>query len=972
MTKNFLKFALPSFLIVSLLAPQFAAAQVAGMATAINVRQAMQELSQKRQQEARDTSPCEPWKASTRGLSNTFQLQNIISQGIQQNLAQTLQNTISQNLANIVNQQLAQNLPNLIEQGLSQQLPALLHSKLQGLTPAQQDAQGPRLLQESVQELLPGILQSGLPSMLQDHVGQGLAQQLGTDFQSQIPSILQNSVIFMGQMQEMMSQTFGAINDVISGNADPMSLITSLISRVTTQIVDGVSKIAGNVIERVQTNIISGVGEQAGNGLAQGDGIQAMTQRMMPVIMQQIMGGNGRAGMMQQIPGASTAGLNSFGLSGFQNASQGFSFSSWAGNNVTAAAGFDLAPVSQAIAHPLSMSLVSGLGPSGYDKALGNLAAIGYQGEPTIGALQNASNLTAGGMDYAYRVGYNGPLTASAVQGLNAAGGPGATTGYAGYPAASTLTTPGIADSLGADAAGNINPSTIANNSVTGLGIGDQIGASLTGGLVNGLSGGIGNLVDGVPYVGGLLSPIAEDLVQTTLYNLVGYEVAVGGLITRDEGVRATVASGFRNSLNIEAKSESHLKEANKQREEQIKTQQKELAGLVADCMRNKAAQSAMEDLQVLYRVDNGNAIANAARKYGEGLKRYADFAKTAAPARFGGPEAEGRSIVANLKTDTEEAKREAILKIANQYSMSDDPHDQAIANQLTNLAYNGALSGAENNDPYNYGVTDEQTQRNDDLINREFAAYDAATRAGSEAAARKAAEIATNNGFRNVEECQNWATDKAGNKFCNDDWIVKTLGFSFAGRETGYSMADILRAVFANGYKQDATDPYSQLTEQRLANGSLSGSQIQDPNYNPCPGLAPCPTSGQSQSGYNVANNYYGGGAGGYSSPYSFGNAFSTSLNGVLTSGANNISGQISGWTNDQINSFTNNITNGLSGAGFTGNDFQTGNEFNTQTKVTTIVMNNLSGLPAITDQIVQMIVEAIMNLIRQANPTP
>ncbi|MCC6290675.1 hypothetical protein IT398_01225 [Candidatus Nomurabacteria bacterium] len=958
MTKFLLKKLLPIFLIVSLVLPQLAMAQTSsGGFWSAFYKQSTQELKQEHKEEEGDKDPCKP---DQQGINFGNNLRNVISRGLQQTLSQTIGNTISNNLHNIVQQQLTQQLPRIIQDGLSRQLPALIQQRMRSANVTQPTS---GMLRDSIRQLLPQIIQNELPNALETGISEQLRNNLTPQFENQIYDDASESSPLLAAdagFQEMIGRVFGPGGSLFE---TLNSVLSALPQIVTSQIQDGgginttatLKTLANVAIQMTQQqitimlsdlaqNIQRGIANDAAHGISQSGGIDKLVQQMMPTIMQVVLQGvsgpGGHAGLMGQFNNTNFNNAISNASDSFDN----FNFNDWAGNNITAAIGFDLAPVSQAIAQPLALATVSGLGISGYDSAIGNLAAIGYNGPVTIDTLTAGSQLTPLGIDYAQRLGgFSGQMDGSVAQSLNA-GNLGE--GFPDYETSILEGAPSAMDNIGSDAADAVDSQTIASNSTLGWGsLGNQLGV----GVVSGISGGIGGLVDGVPYVGGLLSPIAENMVNLALTNAFGLEeLDQFGLATRvpvsDAAQHSATIQTMKNQTKTlfkpAAGTEAGIKQNNEQNKAIIKTQNEQKQVAIKDCLKNKSSLFTLKNLETLGRVLNPAAWAGSMVLTAAALKNFQKFKVNAIPDRFGGGDNnQGHSTTADINQNWNDASEEALLKASYLLKQSGNEQDAKTARLLEALTQQNRLPAATMSqsewNKFNSNTPSLSKQEfwdnwlkaiDNDPTTRTLEGIEYALSNASQQREQATVQYLANNGVNDLVECKEWSSQVELKPTCIGGWQIKTRGSTISQRENILGIVDILKLVMASNYKEDSVGPLGKLIEMFNANGGIDPNSLVLEGDNPCPGLEPCnPNQQYQQSGYDVTN---------YNliDQYSFGSNFTNSLNQAINTGVTNLGNQASGWTSQQIGSLSGYLDSGIRGRGFTNSNFSSADSCNFQ----------------------------------------
>ncbi len=989
-----------SLLTLSLLLPHLVLAQVIDTTqepfaneTSLGVdafsAQTADALQREWQEIDQDTREC---KEQVAGAGLASSLQNVISRGIQRNLSEAINRVVSRNLEGLVQRQIGQVLPQVIERGLRNQLPSALdrHMRSSGRTGGQPSADDFRqviaqILPQIIRQDLPGGLRNGLQGNLRNNMDLEIQKLLWTTTDengNRLPEtewhspILQNDAMFQqhllasfGPGSQLMEQFNPAniipvvqqvlqqhLEGALSGEPTTFQQVGQSLAQTMTQQIQQSMQLLQQQLELLLTGLVSqvgnGIANEAARGVSKSGGIDRLVDQMLPVIMQMVMGGapGGNGGVLGQLNGLNFNQIASNTGTG----GSGFNFNDWAGNDILAAAGFDFKPLANELSQPIATALVSGVGFSGYDRAITNLATIGYGGGmPSIETIRLAADLSPAGANYMAALnshGYDVPLSSGTLSGLNSGqvsdlapgvAGPPALPSYDAFVSSGDIAVgeyPGPiapADSIGADAAGSVSAGAdnIANNAAgktgtlgAGLGnLGNQIAGDLQGALVSGISGGIGSIVDGIPYVGGLLSPVAEQVVELTLSHLLG--VVPGSDLeawwVEDIPARTSIAGTVANTGKAQAKiaSKGYAKlqglgtTNNKQNTEALKQQQIELDRIFRDCMQNKknarAARATQRVLMHLNPTARGNSLqtlTNKAAEYGIASRQ------TGATSRTG----EEQGVTTNLQQNLADAAREGYLLTAYHLQNVTGVNTTRIQQELVRAA-NGTV-----------GTGGDSGNYIDDLpLEAQILIWDSATRASAARQAQEEKEFAVY-GRNSKRECKGRLVTYQGHQICDGWWVVTEPGDLARAKDTAYSTLAINAALSTDGYGED------QYLEQLFQYGN---------NW----------LSGNSLYGYNNA-------------PLTIGGIFENGLADGLETGVGNLFNQAS----MSINQFENQLTSGFNSGGFYRSDFSNGGSLRFQDTVRN-ALSNTPGASALQtgqfNELLQAIIVAIINAVLNQN---
>lgn len=1017
MNRFYLKSVTAILLIIGLLLPSLASAvlvddrleqqlQQWSETSKQNTQDSQQQLKQRWQEIDQNSDDCKPGQAGA-GLSTG--LRQVISRGIQQTLSQTISRVVGQNLQNIVQRQIGQVLPQVIERGLSQQLPNLMRQKMQ----AAGGQATPEMMRQAVSQLLPQIIQRDLPSALQNGISGSLRNNLSGELQKQLllrtdtgtsitysSPLLENDQIFQNSLKMLFDsagplvQTLNSIpdlifqvirNDIEEGTQPSLQQFQAVGQAISSQLLDQVTTSVAQLASNIGRLVQLGIANDAANGLAKSDGVDRLVQKMMPVIMQMVLRGDprnaGSTGVLGQMNSTNFSAAVNQASGSFNN----FNFNDFAGNNITAAIGFDMRPVAEAIAQPLALATVSGLGVSGYDNAIGNLATIGFQGTPTIADLRLASQLTPLGANYLAALPDNVPFNSAVKDAVNAGDINNAFTGQPSpiatptLPTANEMITPGALDAfnaahpdfvgpvaasdiIGRDASAAVNGGVIANNISGNLGqslsgLGGQIGGALQTGLINGISGGIGGLVDGIPYVGGLLSPIAEQMVQIALIAALGPVGAfISGVPVHDpnlQDVKKTITATGKATIKALGKPLGKIQgfeqQQVKQNDKMLTEQQKQEIIAINDCMKNKAAKEAARAMQHRVDVDNPATRDESLRIVAEKGAEYQEMAQTAATSPLGDGSGNGVSTIADPQRDQAAAAKAGMLIGANQLGQGNDPDMQAISQTLTRLALMGqapvptmslterqAFQNATNLSGEDYfRQRQNYWGKNDPMSLRLDSFLYADELANVQQAAERDKFLAYSS--RSKEQCRGTpVTIPGAGEVCPDGLVTTVPGSAYTARANAFATADIAAGVNTHFYKEnEPLGPFFQTTNQWFTGG---------------------------------AGQY--GGYGGLPLTIDIDAAFNQGLNTAVENGLNNAFGQL----DNQLSSLPGRLQNGFSNFDSSGGSFTAGNcDFACNQDLYGIIDGSLGGIDRSQyPNLLNILLQILVKLINDAGGQP
>ena len=959
----------------------------------------LRELNRQIDENAAECKPTSPGGGLAASLSQ------VISRGIQKNLSQLIKRS-TRDLTGMVQKQMNKALPQVLERGMRRELPSALRQQMRSAGASQPT---PAMVRQAILQILPQIIKQDLPDALEKNMATALRPTLQANIEKEIfntskedgtpeeDSSKWKSPILDGDQlfQNNLLQTFGPESPFVKSFDNVSKITQQYIQKQADELgnavisfgtggnngdggITGQAQTAINALKQTPQVILQATIDQlkqnvalmtqdlvgkiqrelaneAARGVGQGEGVDALTQQILRVIMPMILNG------MPTVPGVGSGFTGIMGQLNDQNLGSAFSqssgsghfdFQSWAGNDILAAAGFDFKPLSAQLAEPVALALVSGVGFSGFDKAVGNLAAMGYSGgTPDATTIRLASQLDENGANYLGALGSDAPGLSSEVVTAANAGNLNTVQGVVNLPVADWSGGSGssVTNSIGSDAANSVKSgagdigSNVGNGISAGLSAaGQQVGADLVSGSVNAISGGVGSLVEGVPYVGGLLSTYAERITQVALVAALTY-IGVPGWLVQDVGAGQTIASGNQGQtkalLKPLGKISGYEQTQVKQNQDAFKQREEEKDRIFRACMTMMKAMRAARALQNRADVDNPAAREKALLGVAKEGEKFQESSQTAGP-NYNEPNGEGNPLVSDLGKNQADRSAEAIRQIVAAYQ-GGNQSDQTLANDVLVGTTVGrwdrktisqsdmdrmanspeSLSSADFNRLFPQMLNPANTTRGTwlTIMNRALAVADEAKR-------RAEIEFIAYQGFEPIRICIESNQDQT----CKT-WKTLTPGNINAYMAAAYATAPVNAGINSHFYKEDtALAPFFQ-----TSNTWLTGIN-----------------NNQSGLGGNL--------------PIS--DIFSNGLNDVVGDGLDNLFDQI------DVNEFTSNLTSGWDSGGFTRSDLNNGGSFNLQSMVQSALQNTTgsSGFqPNEITQIVQAIIQAIITYAQNQNQT-
>lgn len=905
-------------------------------------------------------------------------LSGMIQQSMSQALPQTLERGLRQRLPVALGREMrntgvSELTPQIFQTVLTQVLREIIRADLE------------RDLETSLRGQLRNQVNSEVQEMLWNTQGSG-GQLESTEWNS---PILDNDPIFQNNLQLIFGensqlsalfgpeqflppdgQMFQVVQQMVEANAEQMMeslLTTGRISLPSPQNIIGqmgalIEIVAGQMLQAVETlfadlvvRMQNAVAAESARGASQSAGIDALVQQILPVIMQLVLNGTagqgGQAGLMDQFNGLNFSSNVYSNIGGTYGAS-GQSFNQWAGNDILGAAGFDFRPLSQALADQIGRSMTSGLSLSNYDDAVRNLATMGWNGQGQLDAntINLASGLNYNGANYLgglAAAGYQVPLNSETVQMANAGQISLGPTQLAPPPSYQALSggawhaanpdfagPPSPADIIGADAGAAVssNASNIGNNIGGALGLenlGNQLASDVRGAFVGGISGMVGNLVDGVPYVGGLLSPIAERITETALNAVlmpITGEIIGGGIMTDDpqthgrlDEVSSNVISGAKAVTKATTKPLWQIVGLDEQLVEQSQEELKKLEEIkdreFRNCMTNKKTSHATRSLEEILLVKNPIARGRAGEQIIAQGEQLRQALQTAATNRTGDP----TQTTVDLQQNLADARREGFLLTA--YRLRDDPSPGMTRMRQELVRAADGISG-----PYVpqdadslplqdririWNMADHLVAERQEQEEREFAVY----------------------GRNSKRECRGNLVQFETYTICDGRWVVITPGDLFASAEQAQVNAPLQYALGTHSYGGD------QYLSQMFQYGN---------------------------------NQLFGGGDpyGGYSSGsvLTTSEIFSQGLEQALATGLDNNINQLFSQAGMSVNQFSGQLASRFNSRQFRQSDFSRGgNNFPLEDLIHG-ALQNTPGSGALGNNEISQIIQAIVTIILNA----
>ena len=855
-------------------------ADVLGSGQAQDPDQALQQEDQQDQQQ------CQQELGINGLVIKAGSLSNLVASNLSQQLPQSLSQFMNQQFPTLLQNQLAAALPQVLNSQLRGVLPGYVNNAIsgmlqQGLSSSQISSALPNIITNGVTTLTPQILNHELPNLIQQTVQNNLPSYLGRQSSSGIAAALRNNPEFMARIAEMVKtaadSTHQAASDAQSTAEDVISQTRSgagLLGLVVPVGNIDTSSLRGNVSAADQQiiveGVLAGVASTTADSVASDPAWGQLTRDLMPQLNQILM--------QQVMPHL----LNTF-QSGLTEAGGSFG-----GLNTT----------------------LNGLVGNNYDFSRGVLGDSFFK--PVVDGITPAmgSWARAAGGDLASSI--QSGFSPSVVASLNDGYLPTAAMGQI-----ATNVTPAVQAAA---------PS-IANNAVFSQQGLSNLSNSLKGGLSSSIGGLVGGLTDNIPFVGGLISPLVEQMTTQFLNGLLGV-TAGGGLPVMDVGTHQGESSGNK----ISSKVEGNTKTSNENEKKLQQTQDKALDIATQACTHAKALERMAREQEKARFVEDRDARKKAWTSY---ATLFNETLKAASHAHnvSGVPGADqgqnGQSLIADQTQNRQEAVKEAQTLAEQQVKAnnSGNLYGDEVSAALTNLNQSSFTSeikstltqeeAAAMNDPSqvknlsNQGVWD-LVRKGAEFSNNWIGSFLLATNYSQtkvEQAQKDADQrFVAYNGFNNTRQCKGWTQDSQGQMQCTGGWVTLTPGSTLKDQLSKLAGSPLDWYASTHTVGEDFVGPASanlggivtnlrQATQQGLPQSNVSSQGL-------CPGPGPCQNTGYTpQASDNSA----------------LGQAVSTSLNNLAQQNAGGSS------NNSGSNSDLDNLANLLNGLNFNINKVDT-----------------------------------------------
>ncbi len=220
------------------------------------------QLDQSRQQ----ANQCQ---AQSGGLGGMMQqagsLANVLTQGLQKTLGQTVQNLVQDKVPGIIQSQIQNRLPGLVQSGLQQRLPSALSGQInqmssQGMSQASIKAALPTIIPQLVQQLITQLVREKVPQVIEEGLQRELPADVAAEINAQIPEIINESNI------------------------------PDQVLNIATSTVDELGQLEGKVknIDDYSAEVVNGITTEAQNGIANSPDLQNFSDKLASIISNEV------------------------------------------------------------------------------------------------------------------------------------------------------------------------------------------------------------------------------------------------------------------------------------------------------------------------------------------------------------------------------------------------------------------------------------------------------------------------------------------------------------------------------------------------------------------------------------------------------------------------------------------------------------------------------------------------------------
>ena len=750
-------------------------------------------------------------------------LANMLSQGWEQQLPQTLTDFVKDTLPGLAQEHLKAVLPNLIKTSLGNKLPSYVNNAISdmvraGISPTSAniteainrgvDSIVTGTIKQEVPNAINGAIKDKLPGFLNSRFGSQAAEIINgnQDLINRVKDAVNQAVLATQQAQKQAGQDTTASAQLLGGSVNLSSLSDPNLTDAQRQ--------------ELTQNILNGMSSSAVESLANDSNIVDLGKSFAPIITQQIL-----PQISQQFS------------SGFGSISADAGFSGTVGSTVSGlfGSGFDMS---------------GGISGSFFNPIVN--ASLGPIGNSTYSAVAGAINpnyvSTADMMQGAY--GYQDSLRAAAgqTQGDVAASG------------------------------GKISQGAFSSQGLAGL------GNSLKGSLAGAMGGMVGDLVGNIPVVGGLLGPIAQQMVTQAMLALMGLPADFLGFPVADIGLGFNVSQGFKGQGKITNEVVKNSAKSNENEKHLNETQDKAKTLTAQICVYNQmhtTEQKSLVDEVYKHGPDARNAAYNAALEARNANNKYLATSQdvssgvTKVPDNANGEN--GQPAVGNVAQNIKGGMEEATNKVQTLATSNNSGNFQGNAV----VAAHQQITGASFQQRFKSNTTEEQFKSlsdpaklekmtSDEFWNLRKAAifddfdsswlvYDneIATQAGK-AKELALAQYIANQGWNDIRECALWNDAPApgdlsggipdglgGLRYCWD-WVVLTPGSSVKALADKLNNLPYDFAASTQNVRGDSIVSTLDKPLRRATNMTVAPTQAEtQTGSDPCPGTDPCPNTG-------------------------------------------------------------------------------------------------------------------------------
>lgn len=821
--------------------------------------QRLQNQRQPDQQKCELESSAQSALNKLQGLANPESLQNILQEGLGGGLQDSISKIWTDKIPGIIEREISQRLPRMVEDGLRRQLPALISGQLNqralgGASASDLRSAFPTMVAEGIQTLLPQIITQSLQQLVPEALEENLPTEALIEIESLVPEIINASIIP------------GRVNEVVASTTSAFPSLTS-ISQAE------IDAAANTAISDINRYTIEGIADSNGFSQLINDLVQGMSQQITPLLNRMLSassvsqfssysGGNWSAQSLDSLFNIGTGGI----LGGFSIEQNFFN------------------PIMTDIGNNLTLSTVNGI----RDWQIGNVMAgqdlTNLTFDQYVAANPSAFNGIPGANNANVSEVFNETRNAQIMDGIQSGA----------YVESTDI--PQMAESMGVGGQNGVlnNTASIGNNAAGNFSW-SGLGTDLKASFASGLGDMVGGLIAGnVPFVGGLLGSLTDQLITEALGQVMGLGTGgtAGGIGTATAGVAKsalgiwaitggaigiatavlgnTLATtlGFLSANMSLSQISGYTQTSNQNEKTMIKQDNQRNNVLVQACTYEKSTNRVMLALEKLFYIIQPDASKARYLALVERTKTFFVFMSRGyrASGTPGDPQANGQSFVRSYEQTINERTTEQEKKAVHQTKTAQSGNwagDQ-VAQKMASINQGGAPKQSATQEQWEKmrdpakttELTDEEW--NEYLTKLYTPGESPATlfmltlgkqeASKASVAALTKAELNANGGVPSGRVCESWVED--GDEGYCEKWKTTVPGRTLLDLVKEYSAG--LIAFFTNNnnvgsdFVNKANNPLDQITN--LAANPQTNPVAQTTGAvgsDPCPDPEGCQSSG-------------------------------------------------------------------------------------------------------------------------------